>query len=95
MPPPDTGTASGVNNTLQRFGAVFGVAVVSTVFAANGHLGTPAQVTAGFRPALAVSAGMSLVGAVSALAGRRRRTRVTAAHEAPEAAVVASSGSAR
>src|SRR5215472_14181972 len=51
--PPDMGKASGVNNTLQRFGGAFGVAMVSAVFAANGHLGSPAAVTAGFRPALA------------------------------------------
>jgi len=29
VPPADMGTASGVQNTLQRFGAVFGVAIVS------------------------------------------------------------------
>ncbi len=75
VPPADMGKASGVNSTLQRFGGVFGVAVVSTVFAANGHLGDPATVTAGFRPALAVSAGLSLVGAVSALAVSRRPRR--------------------
>jgi len=67
------GRASGVNNTLQRFGGVFGVAVVTAVFTATGHLGAPAQVAAGFRPALAVSAGLSVLGAVTALAVTRRR----------------------
>jgi hypothetical protein len=68
------GKASGVNNTLQRFGGVFGVAVVTAVFTATGHLGAPDQVAAGFRPALAVSAGLSLLGAATAVAvGRRRR----------------------
>ena len=70
---PDMGKASGVNNTLQRFGGVFGVAVVSAVFAANGHLGTPASVNAGFRPALAVSAGLSVLGALAALVVKARR----------------------
>jgi EmrB/QacA subfamily drug resistance transporter len=84
--PPDMGKASGVNNMLQRFGGVFGVAVVSAVFAANGHLGTPAGVTTGFRPALAVSAGLSLAGAASALlvSRNRRRTPVTATQKTPE-----------
>ena len=40
VPPADMGKASGVNNTLQRFGGVFGVAVVTAVFTATGHLGT-------------------------------------------------------
>jgi EmrB/QacA subfamily drug resistance transporter len=76
--PPEMGKASGVLNTLQRFGGVFGVAIVSAVFAGSGQLGTPASVTSGFRPALAVSAGLSLLGAVSALAVSRPR-RVPAA----------------
>jgi predicted phage tail protein len=67
------GKASGVNNTLQRFGGVFGVAVVTAVFIATGHLGSPAAVAAGFRPALAVSAGLSVLGAATALAVTRRR----------------------
>jgi len=75
VPPADMGKASGVNNTLQRFGGVFGVAVVTAVFTATGHLGTPEQVAAGFRPGLAVAAGLSVLGAATALAvGRRRRS---------------------
>ena len=76
----------GVNNTLQRFGGVFGVALVTAVFAANGHLGYAASVAAGFRPALAVSAGLSLAGAASALAvsRNRRRTPVAATQKTPE-----------
>jgi EmrB/QacA subfamily drug resistance transporter len=73
VPPQEMGKASGVLNTLQRLGGVFGVAIVSAVFAGSGQLGTPAGVTAGFRPALAVSAGLSLLGAASALAVSRPR----------------------
>jgi len=69
--PRDLGKASGVNSTLQRFGGAFGVATVTAVFAANGRLGTAAGFTAGFRPALAVAAGLAAVGAVTALAVRR------------------------
>jgi hypothetical protein len=63
-----------VNSTLQRFGSAFAIAIAAAVFTANGHLGTPASFTAGFRPALAAVAGLSLLGAVSALAvaGRQR-----------------------
>jgi MFS family permease len=71
--PPDVGKASGVNNTLQRFGGAFGVAVASAVFAANGHLGSAVAVTAGFRPALAVSASLSALGGLTALAAASRR----------------------
>jgi EmrB/QacA subfamily drug resistance transporter len=71
--PQDLGKASGINNTLQRFGGAFGVAVVSAVFAAHGSLGTPAAFDAGFRPALAVAALLSLTGVAAALLIPRRR----------------------
>jgi EmrB/QacA subfamily drug resistance transporter len=64
----DMGKASAVNSTLQRFGSAFGVAVATAVFAANGSLATPLGFTAGFRPALAVIAGLSILGALTALA---------------------------
>ena len=75
--PADLGTASGVQNTLQRFGAVFGVAIVTAVFSAAGHLGTAASVVSGIRPGLLAAAGLSLLGALAALAvGRRRAAQV-------------------
>jgi hypothetical protein len=61
--PADLGRASGVSNTLQRFGGAFGIAIAAAVFAAFGQLGPPAAVVAGYRPELAVSAGLSLLGA--------------------------------
>lgn len=73
MPAGDVGRASGVSNTLQRFGAAFGIALVTTVFAANGHLGSVASFTAGYRPAMAVSAGISLPGAAAAVAVGHKR----------------------
>ena len=66
--PRELGKASGINYMMQRFGAVFAIAVASAVFAAYGHLGTPASVTDGFRPALAACAGFALLAALSALA---------------------------
>jgi EmrB/QacA subfamily drug resistance transporter len=65
--PGDVGKASGVNSTMQRFGSAFAIAVASAVFAANGHLSTPALFVAGFRPALTVVAAISFLGAIAAL----------------------------
>jgi MFS family permease len=64
--PAEMGKASGISNMMQRFGAVFAIAVAGSVFAASGHLGTPAGVTDGFRPAMAVAAALSLLGAITA-----------------------------
>jgi hypothetical protein len=84
VPPADLGTASGVQNTLQRFGTVFGVAIVTAVFSASGHLGSVTGVTSGVQPALAASAGLSLAGALTGLAvSRRRAASVTAQQQAP------------
>jgi EmrB/QacA subfamily drug resistance transporter len=69
--PADLGRASGVNNTLQRFGGAFGIAIVTSVFSSYGHLGSAAGVVDGYRPALAVSAALSLLGALAAIAAGR------------------------
>jgi EmrB/QacA subfamily drug resistance transporter len=86
--PVDIGKASGVNSTVQRFGSAFAIALASAVFAANGQLTSPTAFTAGFRPALAVVAGLSLLGAVAALSVRpsSEPVRVSAP---PDAVVVA------
>jgi len=73
--PPDMGTASGVLNMLQRFGGVVAVAVASAVFVSNGHLGTAVSFDNGFRPALLVPAGMSVLGSVFAILARRPRAK--------------------
>lgn len=75
--PHQVGTASGVVNTMQRAGAVVGIAVVTAVFSAHGDLVTSRSFVHGFRWALSVSAGISLLGAVAGLAiGRRCRAAV-------------------
>jgi EmrB/QacA subfamily drug resistance transporter len=84
--PADIGKASGVSGTLQRFGGVFGVAVATTVFTTYGHLGTPMSFTAGFRPALATTAGFALVAGLSALAVTARRATSADAQQVAEAA---------
>jgi len=85
VPAADIGKASGVNNTMQRFGGAFGVAIATAAFASYGHLGSPASVVSGYRPALAVSAGLSLAGAVAAMAVGRRRTAAAGAGAGPQA----------
>jgi MFS family permease len=77
VPPELLGKAAGTLNTMQQFGAVFGVAVVTAVFNSRGSLANPAAVTSGYRPALAVSAGISILGAVVAI-GLRRAPRAPA-----------------
>ena len=66
--PIDMGRASAVNNTLQRFGTAFGVAVATAVFIANGSLANPATFADGLRPALLAVAVLSILGAVAAVA---------------------------
>jgi MFS family permease len=72
VPPTELGKASGANNTLQRFGGAFGIAVASAVFSAQGRLGSVAGFVAGYRPAVAAAAALSLAGTVTALAVGRR-----------------------
>jgi EmrB/QacA subfamily drug resistance transporter len=83
--PQDIGKASGVINTMQRFGAAFCIAVVAAVFSSNGHLTSAAGVAAGFRPATVVIALLSLAGAAIGLAVSARKSAVVQ----PEAAVAA------
>ncbi len=86
--PSEMGKASGINNMMQRFGAVFAIAIASSVFAAHGYIGSPASVTDGFRPALAVSAALSLLGALTALAVVTQRPE-TAADPEPARVTIA------
>jgi EmrB/QacA subfamily drug resistance transporter len=66
--PDEMGKASGINYMAQRFGAVFAVAIGSTVFASHGGLGSPAAVTAGFKPALWACSVFAGLGALAAVA---------------------------
>jgi EmrB/QacA subfamily drug resistance transporter len=89
--PQALGQAAGVMNTMQQFGAVFGIAIATTVFNANGGLAGAATITSGYRPALGVSAGLSVLGAATALGIRAIRAG-RAAPAAPTAADPAASG---
>ncbi len=49
---------------------MFGIAVATTVFNAHGSLASATAVISGYRPALAVAAALSVLGALTALALR-------------------------
>jgi EmrB/QacA subfamily drug resistance transporter len=66
--PAEMGAASGTNTMLQRFGAVLGVALTSSIFSAYGSIGTPTGFTDGFRPGIVVAAALALVGSLAGLA---------------------------
>jgi EmrB/QacA subfamily drug resistance transporter len=76
VPEEDMGKASGINYMAQRFGAVFGVAIGSTVFATYGGLASPAAVTAGFKPALSACSVFAGLAALTggAMSARRKPT---------------------
>ena len=93
--PPEMGKAAGISTMMQRFGAVFAVAIASSVFAAYGRLGSPASVTDGFRPALAVCAALSLLGAATALAVAARRRAAADGAGPAQAAITSQAGPLR
>jgi EmrB/QacA subfamily drug resistance transporter len=70
------GKAAGVNSMMRELGGVFGVAVVVAVFAGAGSYASPSAFADGFGPAVGVSAGLAVCGALAALGlpGRRRST---------------------
>jgi hypothetical protein len=83
--PEDMGKASGVNSTMQRFGSAFAIAIASAIFVSNGQIGSALSFDAGFRPALAMVAGLSLFGALTAVAGGSVRRQQANALDVPDA----------
>ena len=83
------GKASGISTMMQRFGAVFAIAIATSVFSASGGLASAADVTSGVRPALAVAAGLSLLGALTALAITARQRGPVAQPEQVEVPIAA------
>jgi MFS family permease len=67
-PPTALGQASGIFNTLRQLGGVFGVAILAAVFAANGGYASATDFRHGVAPAIAVAAGLALLGALIGLA---------------------------
>jgi EmrB/QacA subfamily drug resistance transporter len=74
----DAGIASGANSALREFGGVLGVAVLASVFARHGVYTSPRVFVEGFKEALWVAVGFSVLGVVAALltAGRAQPQQV-------------------
>jgi MFS family permease len=87
--PEEMGKASGINYMAARFGTVFALAVATTLFSAHGHLGSPATVTAGFRPALWACVCFAVLAALSGLAMTSPRRRPSTQLEPADIAVAA------
>ena len=69
----ELGKASGTFNMFRFLGGVSGIAVAVAVFAAAGSVDSPRAFTAGFVVAIAVSAALSLAGAVAGMWQPARR----------------------
>jgi EmrB/QacA subfamily drug resistance transporter len=63
----EVGKAAGANSMLRELGGVFGIAILVAVFAAAGSYASAEAFSDGFIPAIAVSAALSLVGAIAGL----------------------------
>ncbi len=67
------GKLAGINSTMRELGGVFGIAVAVAVFAAAGGYATSQSFVDGFGPAIGVSSGLALLGALCGLALPSRR----------------------
>jgi len=65
--PTAIGKASGTFNMLRQLGAAFGVATLAAVFAGAGSFHTAQTFNAGFSPAMAAAAALSLLGTMAGL----------------------------
>jgi EmrB/QacA subfamily drug resistance transporter len=74
------GKAAGTNSVMRELGGVFGIAIAVAVFAGAGSYASPQAFVDGFGPAVAVAAGIALVGAVAGLflPGRGHRSELVA-----------------
>jgi EmrB/QacA subfamily drug resistance transporter len=71
------GKLAGINSMMRELGGVFGIAVAVAVFAGAGGYGSARAFTDGFGPAIWVSSGLALLGALCGLALPSRRHRET------------------
>jgi EmrB/QacA subfamily drug resistance transporter len=80
----EEGKASGANNAIRELGGVFGVAVLASIFSANGSYATGQAFVDGLIPAMRVGAIVVAAGAVTALFLGGRRTRAATAEVEPD-----------
>ena len=88
--PEQAGQASGVANAVRELGGVFGVAVLSSVFASSGSYASPQAFVDGADPAVTVGALVVFAGALLAavaLPSRERVRRALAGREAEDLAL--------
>jgi EmrB/QacA subfamily drug resistance transporter len=85
VPPREQGIASGANNAMREVGGALGVAVMASIFAAQGGYETGQTFVDGLRPALVTGSAVVALAAVAALLiPTRRRTERQAAPAQPE-----------
>jgi MFS family permease len=77
--PEAIGKAAGVNSMMRQLGGVFGIAILVAIFTGAGSYASAQAFSDGFAPAVAVSAGLSLLGALAGTALPSSRTRRAAA----------------
>jgi MFS family permease len=70
--PTEIGKASGTFSTMRQLGGAFGLAIAVAVFTGAGSYASPGAFSDGFAPAIAVSAGLSLCGALAAMSLDKR-----------------------
>jgi hypothetical protein len=69
------GKLAGINSMMRELGGVFGIAVAVAVFASFGSYASAGAFVDGFGPAIGVSSGLALLGALCGLALPSRRRR--------------------
>lgn len=79
----EAGKASGANNTIREIGGVMGVAVMASVFSANGGYESPISFTDGIVAALPVAVVVLAVGVVLGLSVPGRRSGTAAPEPQP------------
>jgi EmrB/QacA subfamily drug resistance transporter len=82
VPPEAIGKAAGTNSTMRELGGVFGIALGVAVFAGAGSYASAQAFSDGFVPAIFVSAGLSVLGAIAGmgLPGRRQAAEAPSDH---------------
>ena len=88
--PQEAGQASGATNAIREIGGTLGVAVLASVFAANGSYASPQAFTDGMTSAAWVGAAVLGAGALIALLVPGKRPREAAAQVTEPAAVALS-----
>jgi MFS family permease len=77
------GKAAGSDSAMRELGGVFGIAIVVAVFAGAGGFASAEVFIDGFAPAIAVTAALSLAGAIAGLALPGRRPAIEAVPRPP------------